>query len=121
MKKSSPLKKLPSYTFYIAILLIVQWVAIFLLTAAPKPLYTVIFVPLLIGVFLYLSRKSKLLLALCCVSLYMGYVALFQEVPKTASFNKCFKFNVSYPGTKEYDQCVTTLKQSDYVNEIFKF
>ena len=120
MKESVFSQKLSNHTFYVSILLVVQWLAIFLLTGATKPLYTVIFVPLLIGVLLYLSRKSRLLLALSCISLFLGYVALFQEVPKTASFNKCFKFNVSYPGTKEYAQCVKSLTVNDYVTEIFK-
>jgi hypothetical protein len=121
MKKAIFSQKLSNHTFYIVILIVVQWMAIFMLTVAAKPLYIVIFVPLLVGVLGYLSRKSKLLLALCCVSFYLGYVALFQEVPKNIGFNKCFKYGISYPGTREYSECVTSLKQSDYVSEIFKW
>jgi hypothetical protein len=120
MKDTVIFQKLTNHTFYIAIFLVIQWIAIFILAMAAKPFYILILVPLLIGVSLYLSRKSKLLLALCCVSLYLGYVALFQEAPKNISFNKCFKFNVSYPGTKEYDQCVNSLTSADYRAEFFK-
>ena len=112
-------RRISNHTFYVTLLLVLQWVAIFLLSFS-KPLYTIVFVPLLIVVFLYLSRKSKLLLALCCVSLYLGYVALFQELPKTIRDTKCFEFNVSYPGTKEYTRCVNSLTQADYTAEIFK-
>ena len=119
MKETIFSKNITNHTFYIAGLLVLQWVAIFLLSFS-KPLYTIVFVPLLIVVFLYLSRKSKLLIALCCVSLYLGYGALFQELPKTISFNKCFEFNVSYPGTKKYNECVRSLTRSDYLSEIFK-
>ena len=112
-------RRISNHTFYVTLLLVLQWVAIFFLSFS-KPLYTIVFVPLLIVVFLYLSRKSKLLIALCCVSLYLGYGALFQELPKTISFNKCFEFNVSYPGTKKYNECVRSLTRSDYLSEIFK-
>ena len=120
MKDSVIFQKLTNHTFYIGIFLVIQWIAIFMLAMAAKPFYIVVSVPLLIGIFLYLSRKSKLLLALCCVSLYLGYVALFQELPKTIRDTKCFEFNVSYPGTKEYTRCVNSLTQADYTAEIFK-
>ncbi len=114
-------KKLTKHSYYTFVLLVLQWIAIFLLAVAAKPFYIVTIVPVLIGVVLYLSRESKLLLALSCVSLYLGYVALFQEMPKTASFNKCFEFNISYPGTDKYEKCVKSLTTSDYAAEIFKF
>ena len=120
MKDSVIFQKLTNHTFYIGIFLVIQWIAIFMLAMAAKPFYIVVSVPLLIGIFLYLSRKSKLLLALCCVSLYLGYVALFQELPKTIRYTKCFGSPVSFPANPEQQKCLNSLKQSDYVSEIFK-
>lgn len=96
----------------------VQWGSIFLLFWA-KPLVSVTVVPLLIAIMLYLSRKKGLLLGLSLISLYLAHEALFIELPQTISFEKCFIFNESYPGTDRYDQCVLSLKRDDYIKAIF--
>jgi len=100
----------------------VQWLAIIFvpMMAFVTPFYGTLVVLVLVGFFILLSKQSPMLLALSLVSLYFGYITLVQQIPQQIGYERCFEFNVSYPGNRRYHNCVASLQVSDYVSEMLR-
>jgi len=96
----------------------VSWV-IFSFIATAKPFYSLVYLLTLESIYFYLSRKSKLLIAVWVFSIFIALLTLIKTIPGILSENKCVVFGVSYPGTKAFEDCANALTYKDYL-EAFK-
>lgn len=74
-------------------------------------------------VFFYFWNKTQNSIFATCFYVCFPFFALYNMsmlIRDKTHQSKCFIFNQSYPGITEYDQCIKSLKKSDYVSEIFK-